>query len=134
MDRQARMRRNRNTKILATLGPASSDEAMISKLFEAGVDVFRFNFSHGTHEEHKKRLQIIRNLEKKFSRPIGILQDLQGPKLRVGKFASKWVDLKQGADFRLDLKEELTYLIQKFLLLLSQIWIYCWTMGKLGFA
>jgi pyruvate kinase len=106
MDRQARMRRNRNTKILATLGPASSDEAMISKLFEAGVDVFRFNFSHGTHEEHKKRLQIIRNLEKKFSRPIGILQDLQGPKLRVGKFASKWVDLKQGADFRLDLKEE----------------------------
>jgi pyruvate kinase len=100
------MRRNRNTKIVATLGPASSDEAMISKLFEAGVDVFRFNFSHGTHEGHKKRLQIIRALEKKFSRPIGILQDLQGPKLRVGKFKSEWVDLKQGADFRLDLNED----------------------------
>ncbi|MGY9015878.1 MAG: pyruvate kinase [Rhodospirillales bacterium] len=100
------MRRNRNTKILATLGPASSDEAMISQLFEAGVDVFRFNFSHGTHAEHKKRLQIIRKLEKKFSRPIGILQDLQGPKLRVGKFTSKWVDLKQGDDFKLDLNED----------------------------
>ena len=100
------MRRNRNTKILATLGPASSDEAMISQLFEAGVDVFRFNFSHGTHAEHKKRLQIIRKLEKKFSRPIGILQDLQGPKLRVGKFTSKWVDLKQGNDFKLDLNED----------------------------
>ena len=78
------MRRNRNTKILATLGPASSDEKMISQLFEAGVDVFRFNFSHGSHEGHKERFKIIRNLEKKFSRPIGILQDLQGPKLRVG--------------------------------------------------
>ncbi|MBT7485391.1 MAG: pyruvate kinase, partial [Rhodospirillales bacterium] len=100
------MLRNRNTKILATLGPASSDEKMISQLFEAGVDVFRFNFSHGSHEGHKERFKIIRNLEKKFSRPIGILQDLQGPKLRVGKFKSDSVELRQGNDFRLDLNED----------------------------
>jgi pyruvate kinase len=100
------MRRNRNTKILATLGPASSDEKMISQLFEAGVDVFRFNFSHGSHEGHKERFKIIRNLEKKFSRPIGILQDLQGPKLRVGKFKTDSVELRQGNDFRLDLNDD----------------------------
>lgn len=100
------MRRDRNTKILATLGPASSDEAMISNLFEAGVDVFRFNFSHGTHEGHKKRFKIIRKLEKKFSKPIGILQDLQGPKLRVGKFKSDSVELRQGNNFRLDLNDD----------------------------
>ena len=74
------IRRNRNVKIVATLGPASSTEEMVSKLFEEGVDVFRLNLSHGLHSEIKKRHEIIRRVEKKFGRPICILADLQGPK------------------------------------------------------
>jgi pyruvate kinase len=100
------MRRRRNAKIIATLGPGSSDEAVIAKLFKAGADVFRINFSHGTHAEHKGRFNTIRKLERTFSRPIGIIMDLQGPKLRVGKFVDGAVDLEPGAMFRLDLSDE----------------------------
>ena len=80
------MRRQNHTKIVATLGPASSTPEVIEALFRAGVDMFRLNFSHGIHEEHRERYEIIRALEKKTGRPIAILADLQGPKLRVGTF------------------------------------------------
>jgi len=97
------MRRSRCAKILATLGPATSSEESISSLFEAGADVFRLNFSHGSKEDHKKRYDIIRGLEVKYGRPVGILLDLQGPKLRVGEFGGGPVNLEAGATFRLDL-------------------------------
>lgn len=100
------MHRNRNAKIVATLGPASADRATIQALFEAGADVFRLNFSHGTHEDHKKRLDTIRDIERDVGRPIGVLLDLQGPKLRLGTFANGPVTLKVGDSFRLDLNRE----------------------------
>jgi pyruvate kinase len=99
------MRRRRNAKIIATLGPATSDEKSITNLFSAGVDVFRLNFSHGSHEEHKDRYDTIRRVEEKFNRPIGILLDLQGPKLRLGTFKNGKVDLKTGNPFRLELSD-----------------------------
>ena len=99
------MRRQRKAKILATLGPASSTREQIAALFTAGADVFRLNFSHGSHEDHQARYDIIRELEEEFERPIGILMDLQGPKLRVGAFAAGSVELKTGAKFRLDLDD-----------------------------
>jgi pyruvate kinase len=78
------MRRNRRAKIVATVGPASGSPEMLESLFMAGVDTFRLNFSHGTHDDHAKVHAAIRALEQKVARPIGILQDLQGPKIRVG--------------------------------------------------
>jgi pyruvate kinase len=100
------MRRQRNAKIIATLGPASSTPEMIRKLFDAGADVFRLNFSHGSHADHKARLDIIRELEKETGRPIAILLDLQGPKLRLGTFRDGKVNLATGQAFRLDLAIE----------------------------
>ncbi|CAJ95752.1 pyruvate kinase [Cupriavidus necator] len=97
------MRRLRNAKIVATLGPASSTPELIDALFEAGADVFRLNFSHGTHEDHRQRFEAIRAVERKRGRPIGVLLDLQGPKLRIGTFADGPVQLAAGAGFRLDL-------------------------------
>lgn len=97
------MRRLRNVKIVATLGPASNDYEMIRALFEAGADVFRLNMSHGTHDDIRARHQIIRQVESDTGRPIAILADLQGPKLRVGTFAEDGHDLADGAKFRLDL-------------------------------
>ena len=97
------MRRQRHAKIVATLGPASSDPASVRALFEAGADVFRLNFSHGTHEDHRRRHETIRALERETGRPIGILADLQGPKLRVAAFDQGQVELPQGAAFALDL-------------------------------
>ena len=82
------MRRLRNVKIVATLGPASSSYSMIRALYEAGADVFRLNMSHGEHEDIQKRHAAIREVEQDVGRPIGILADLQGPKLRVGTFAN----------------------------------------------
>lgn len=99
------MRRFRKAKIVATLGPSSSSFKMISSLFSAGVDVFRLNFSHGSHDLHQQTVDIIRTLEKRVDRPIGILMDLQGPKLRIGKFAGPHVTLKPKAIFRFDLDE-----------------------------
>jgi len=100
------MRRHRCAKIIATLGPSSSSAEMIEKLFLAGVDAFRLNFSHGTHEDHQKNHQIIRELEQKCSRPIGIMMDLQGPKLRIGTFQQKSILLEKGQMFTLDQNEE----------------------------
>ncbi|MEX3929324.1 pyruvate kinase [Paraburkholderia sp. BR10936] len=97
------MKRDRNAKIIATLGPASSDPTTIRRLFETGVDVFRLNFSHGTHDDHRNRLMEIRRMEEEFRRPVGILLDLQGPKLRLGTFEDGGVQLAIGARFRLDL-------------------------------
>ena len=99
------MRRARSTKILATLGPASSTHEMIRALFDAGVDVFRLNFSHGSHADHRKRYDTIRAIEQERKRPIGILMDLQGPKLRVGTFRDGKVKLEAGQAFRLDLND-----------------------------
>jgi len=99
------MRRSRHAKIVATLGPASASEAMIRSLFLAGADVFRLNFSHGTHEQHRERLGQIRQVERDVGRPISVLADLQGPKLRVGTFADGPVMLEVGSAFRLDLDE-----------------------------
>lgn len=100
------MRRHRNVKIVATLGPASNDYDMIRKLVEAGADVFRLNMSHGNHAEIKVRHAIIRKVEADLGSPIGILADLQGPKLRVGVFANDdGEELVPGASFRLDLND-----------------------------
>ncbi len=97
------LRRRRRTKIIATLGPASSSFEMIERLYRAGADVFRLNFSHGTHADHAERITIIRAVEEKVGRPIGILADVQGPKLRVGRFQGGRVQLQAGQPFRLDL-------------------------------
>jgi pyruvate kinase len=97
------MRRSRSTKILATLGPASSTPDQVRALFEAGADAFRLNFSHGSHEQHAARYQVIREVEAATTRPIAVVMDLQGPKLRVGGFADGGVELERGARFRLDL-------------------------------
>lgn len=95
--------RSRNAKILATLGPASSDADTIRALFEAGVDVFRFNFSHGTHEDHRKRYDLVRQIEREVSRPVGILMDLQGPKLRLGQIEGGRLAVRKGDVLTLDL-------------------------------
>jgi pyruvate kinase len=100
------MRRQRSAKIVATLGPSSSSPDKIRTLFEAGVDVFRLNFSHGTHDDHRARFAAIRRVESATGRPIGILADLQGPKLRLGTFAEGPIELAVGAPFHLDLDRQ----------------------------
>jgi pyruvate kinase len=97
------MQRRRRAKIIATLGPASSSVRQIETLFRRGADVFRLNCSHGSHEDLKALIDLIRNAEMKFNRPIGILIDLQGPKLRVGTFAGGKATLRSGEHFRLDM-------------------------------
>lgn len=97
------MKRDRNAKIIATLGPASSDPSTIRRLFEAGVDVFRLNLSHGTHDDHRQRLTEIRRVEQEYGRPVGVLLDLQGPKLRLATFENGGAQLTAGMRFRLDL-------------------------------
>ena len=99
------MRRERSVKIVATLGPASSDYKMIRALHEAGADVFRLNMSHGSHEEIREKHRIIREVEEKTGSTIGILADLQGPKLRVGVFSGDSELLTAGGRFRLDLDQ-----------------------------
>ncbi len=96
------MRRLRRTKIVATLGPASSDRSVIASLFEAGADVFRINMSHTSHERMRELVATIRAVETECGRPIGILVDLQGPKLRVGSFAANSALLTKGDAFVLD--------------------------------
>ncbi|MEM8790236.1 MAG: pyruvate kinase [Pseudomonadota bacterium] len=99
------MRRNRNVKIVATVGPACSTREMLKKLAETGVDVFRLNMSHGTHEDIAERHAMIREIEHEVGHPIAILGDLQGPKLRVGLFKDGPVMLETGQEFRFDLDE-----------------------------
>src|SRR4051812_35467960 len=94
--------RSRKVRILATLGPASASREMIRKLAEAGADAFRVNMSHGTHEDHARIIEAIRSLEKDLDRPTTILADLQGPKLRVGKFAEGSAMLENGQSFIFD--------------------------------
>ena len=100
--KQELMRRLRRTKIVATLGPASSDRNVIASLFRAGADVFRINMSHTSHDRMRELVAAIRAVEIEYGRPIGILVDLQGPKLRVGKFAEGPVTLAKGETFTLD--------------------------------
>lgn len=92
----------RKTKIVATLGPASSSEEMIARLIMAGVNVVRLNFSHGSAEDHIQRAQIVRAIANKINQPIGVLCDLQGPKIRIGKFEQGSITLKVGDSFILD--------------------------------
>ena len=100
------MRRRRDAKIIATLGPSSNTLDGIRNLFDAGIDVFRLNFSHGTHADHAKVHQFIREVEQDCNRPIGILADLQGPKLRVGKFVGDSAQLQAGQRFIFDRNED----------------------------
>ena len=97
------MNADKKVKILATLGPAIRDAAHIRQLVEAGVNLFRLNFSHGEHTDHAQRYQWVRDVERELNQPIGILMDLQGPKLRVGRFAEGKVQLVNGQSLRLDL-------------------------------
>jgi len=100
------MRRQHRTKIVATLGPASTNPAIIKRLFVAGVDMFRLNFSHGEHPDHEERYNAIRALEQEVERPIAVMMDLQGPKLRVGTFENGFITLKRNARFRLDMEKK----------------------------
>ncbi len=97
------MQRTRKARIVATLGPSTAGEQATRALVVAGADVFRLNFSHGSRDEHAERIAVIRRLEAEFERPIGVLLDLQGPKLRLGTFAQGEVQLTVGSRFRLDL-------------------------------
>lgn len=96
----------RGTKIVATLGPASQDPETIHRLCEAGVNVFRLNFSHGTHKDHRQAVEMIRQEERSFGHPLAIMLDLQGPKLRIGTFARGREALQIGQKFQLDLDPE----------------------------
>ena len=93
----------RNTKIIATLGPSSSDKEMVRSLFEAGADMFRLNFSHTDIKTQKRLVQLIRDLESSIGRPIGIVGDLQGPKIRLAEFREGKVVLEEGNLFQLDI-------------------------------
>ena len=97
----------RSTKIVATLGPASSDPVVLERMIRAGVDVVRLNFSHGTHADHAARAHLVREVSRKVRRPVGIMGDLQGPKIRIGKFAEHKIRLEEGAPFILDARCEL---------------------------
>ena len=100
------MPENTHTKILATVGPATATKEMLEKLVDAGVDAFRFNFSHGTHEEHAERYRVVREISESRGRHIAVIADMQGPKLRVGRFAGGKIKLRSGQTFVLDLDEK----------------------------
>ena len=97
----------RFTKIVATIGPSTEEYENLKAVIEAGVNVCRLNFSHGSHEDHKKRFDNIKRIEKELGRRIGILADMQGPKLRVGKFKNEFEILEDGQEFSFDNNEEL---------------------------
>jgi len=97
------MKRARRARIVATLGPASRAPGMVKALAQAGVDVFRLNFSHGTHADHAAALKAVRGAELALKRPLGVLADLQGPKLRLGRFRNVEIDIKPGHRMRFDL-------------------------------
>jgi pyruvate kinase len=101
------MKRNRQTKILGTLGPSSDDKKTLLKLVQAGMDNVRMNFSHGSHADHKRRFDMIREIEAETGKSISIVADMQGPKLRVGTFKNDKITLTQGQILRLDLSDEL---------------------------
>lgn len=93
----------RSTKIVATLGPASNDPATLERLLNAGVNMVRLNFSHGTADDHIGRAAVVREIAKKLGRPVAVLVDLQGPKIRVGKFEKNKITLTKGDKFILEL-------------------------------
>ena len=97
------MIRKRRTRIVATLGPASRSPQMVLALAQAGVDVFRLNFSHGTHDDHARALAAVRDAEAEVGRPLAALADLQGPKFRIGEFAQGRIEIKPGQVIGLDL-------------------------------
>ena len=97
---------SRATKIVATLGPASSDPGVLERLLRAGVDVVRLNFSHGTAQDHRDRAKLVRETALRIGKPVALMADLQGPKIRVGKFAEGKVELVNGASFVLDASRE----------------------------
>ncbi|MCY4303186.1 MAG: pyruvate kinase [Aestuariivita sp.] len=97
------MRRSRNVKIVATLGPASQNKDVIGALHQAGADIFRLNMSHGSHEEIRLKYKIVREIESEINSPIAVLADLQGPKLRVGEFKNGHEYLEEGTSFQFDL-------------------------------
>jgi pyruvate kinase len=99
---QGRSSQRRTTKIVATLGPATSDRATLERMLRAGVDVVRVNFSHGTAEDHLRRVEIVREVSRESGLTVGIMADLQGPKIRIGKFKDGRVSLESGAKFVLD--------------------------------
>ena len=99
------MRRERKAKIVTTIGPASRESDMLEALFERGADVFRLNFSHGSHEDHQQSYERIRAMEVKYGRSMCILADIQGPKLRLGTFAEGSVDVQPGHVITLVLDE-----------------------------
>jgi len=92
----------RSTKIVATLGPASSDRETLTRIIAAGVDVVRMNFSHGTKDDHIERTTLVRDVSRELGRTVGIMVDLQGPKIRIGKFETSKITLKKGEPFILD--------------------------------
>ena len=87
----------RRTKIVATLGPASSDPKTLARMIDAGLDVVRMNFSHGTAAEHRSRVELVRSLASEAGRAVGVLMDLQGPKIRIGRFRQGKIALAAGA-------------------------------------
>src|SRR6266850_8337984 len=93
---------SRSTKIVATLGPASSDPQTLERMFLAGVDIVRLNFSHGTAADHERRAEMVREICRKTGRTVGIMGDLQGPKIRIGKIKDGKISLKPGDAFVLD--------------------------------
>jgi pyruvate kinase len=97
----------RRTKIIATLGPATDTSEALDELIEAGIDVVRLNFSHGTEEEHLKRAESVRNRARAHGRQVGVMVDLQGPKIRIGKFESGTIQLKDGDKFCIDMELDL---------------------------
>src|SRR6202007_2694264 len=92
----------RPAMIVATLGPASSDPAVLERMVHAGVDVVRLNFSHGTSDDHLARAALVKQISTKTGRTVGIMCDLQGPKIRVGKFKDGKINLESGQSFILD--------------------------------
>ena len=92
----------RGTKIVATLGPATDDPVVLEKMIAAGVDVVRLNYSHQTHVEHAARVELLRGLCKKLGSEVGMLADLQGPKIRIERFKNEFIYLQEGDDFILD--------------------------------
>ena len=97
----------RRTKIIATLGPATDDSKILEQLISSGVDAIRLNFSHGTSDDQRKRVELVRSISKKYDCDVGILGDLQGPKIRIGKFHNDIINLKENQKFSFLLEEKL---------------------------
>src|SRR5260221_6216684 len=104
----------RKAKIICTMGPASREEPAVGKLVEAGMDVARLNFSHGTYDDHLKALAAVRKASDFAGRPIGVLLDLQGPKIRVGKIEGGKVKLETGAETTISVEQGIVGNAQKF--------------------